>query len=206
MIDLILFDLDDTLYPRHSGIMEQIRIRIHDYVRTHLGLSDVEADRLRRHYFVTYGTTMRGLQIIHNIDPGDYLLKVHDIPLQEHIEPNPELDAVLAAIPQRKVVFTNSSREHAEGVLGILGIGHHFERIVDIRDMEYESKPQPGAYTRICDMLGVQPQACMLIEDNVNNLRPAKAIGMTTVLVDGDGPDTSVDHTLDRIEDLGVFF
>jgi putative hydrolase of the HAD superfamily len=203
MIRTILFDLDDTLYPRGSGIMEQIRELILDYVRTRLGLPLEEADALRRHYFQTYGTTMRGLQINHQIDADEFLRYVHDIPVAQYIRANPRLDAVLEALPQRKVVFTNASQEHAEAVLDALGVRRHFARIVDVRDMDYESKPQPHAYARICEMLAARPEACMLVEDNVRNLRPAKDLGMATVLVGGDGSDPSVDYAIARVEEIG---
>jgi putative hydrolase of the HAD superfamily len=205
MIRTILFDLDETLYPPRAGIMGQIRDQILEYICTRLRLPAEEADVLRRDYLHTYGTTMRGLQINHQIDPDEYLRYVHDIALQEYLQANRELDAVLAALPQQKVVFTNASREHAERVLGLLGVRRHFARIVDVRDMEYESKPQPAAYQRICDLLGVRPEECLIVEDNVRNLQPAKALGMTTVLVrDGHlGPGDGVDFAINRIEEIG---
>jgi len=205
MIRTILFDLDETLYPPRAGIMGQIRDQILEYICTQLRLPAEEADALRRDYLHTYGTTMRGLQINHQIDPDEYLRYVHDIALQEYLQANRELDAVLAALPQQKVVFTNASREHAERVLGLLGVRRHFARIVDVRDMEYESKPQPAAYQRICDLLGVRPEECLIVEDNVRNLQPAKALGMTTVLVrDGHlGPGDGVDFAINRIEEIG---
>jgi putative hydrolase of the HAD superfamily len=205
MIRIILFDLDETLYPPHAGIMGQIRDLILEYIRTRLELPAEEADALRRHYLQAYGTTMRGLQVNHQIDPDEYLHYVHNIPLQEYLQANRELDVVLASLPQEKVVFTNASREHAERVLDLLGVRRHFARIVDVRDMEYESKPQPAAYQRICDLLGVRPEECLIVEDNVRNLQPAKALGMTTVLVrDGHaGPVEGVDYALNRIEEIG---
>jgi putative hydrolase of the HAD superfamily len=204
MIGTILFDLDDTLYPRQVGIMNQIRALILQYIETRFNLSPTEADDLRRHYFHTYGTTMRGLQVHHHINPDEYLRYVHNIPLNEYLEANPRLDGVLASLPQEKIIFTNASREHAEAVLAVLGIRRHFAQIVDVRDMDYESKPQPTAYLRICELLNVQPNECLLVEDNVRNLQPAKAVGMTTVLV-GDtsqGLDPCVDHAIPCIEDI----
>jgi putative hydrolase of the HAD superfamily len=205
MIRILLFDLDDTLYPRSAGIMVEIRRLIMDYIQTQFGLSTEEADALRHEYLHAYGTTMRGLQVNHGIDPDDYLEHVHAIPLHAFLQPNPELDAVLDALPQEMIVFTNASREHAERVLEVLGIRRHFSRIVDVRDMAYESKPQPSAYRRICQLFGVSPEECLLVEDNVRNLCPAKEIGMSTVLV-GDGSQAHhrcVDHAIDRIEEIG---
>lgn len=206
MIRTILFDLDETLYARSTGVMEQIRTRILRYLQERLKLSAEEAVALQRHYHQLYGTTMRGLQLNHHIDAEEYLRYVHNIPLHKYIRPNPELAAVLTSLPQQKVVFTNASREHAEKILTLLGIRRHIARIVDVRDLGYESKPQPAAYQRICLILGVRPEECMLVEDNVRNLQPAKALGMTTVLVDGDTPDDSVDFAIERIEDIGRVF
>ena len=214
MIRCILFDLDDTLYPQQSGVMDRIRERMLCYLRSRLNLSLDEADALRRHYFQTYGTTMRGLQINYQIDTEEYLAYVHDVPLHEHLGANARLDSVLASIPETKVVFTNSSREHAARVLDLLGVRHHFERIIDVRDVDYESKPQPTAYQLACDLLGVRPEECVLIDDNTRNLHPAKALGMTTVLIrDGsaaeptytsaDPADGSADHIISCIEEIG---
>jgi putative hydrolase of the HAD superfamily len=204
MIRTILFDLDDTLYPRQAGIMNEIRALIHRYIETRLSLPPAEADALRREYLQAYGTTMRGLQVNHQIDPDEYLEFVHAIPLHEYLQANPLLDQALASIPQDKVIFTNASREHAEQVLALLGVRHHFTRIVDIRDMDYVSKPQPVAYRRICELLGIRPQECLLVEDNVRNLRPAKALGMTTVLVHhGDeSADDGIDYPIPNIEEI----
>ena len=206
MIRIILFDLDDTLYPPQAGVMDQIRNLMLLYLRTRLNLSAEEADALRRHYFQMYGTTMRGLQLNHRIDPDEFLHFVHDIPLHEYLRPNPQLDAVLGSLPQQKAIFTNASREHAEKVLGILGIHHHFARIIDVRDLDYESKPQPPAYRRACELLQADPGECLIVEDNRRNLRPAKRLGMITVLVwnGSHPPDGSVDYAIERIEEIGA--
>jgi len=209
MISYILFDLDDTLYPRHAGVMDQIRDRMLIYLRSRLNLSPDEADALRRHYFQTYGTTMRGLQINYQIDTEEYLDYVHNIPLHNYLTANARLDSVLACISETKVVFTNSSREHAAKVLDLLGIRHHFDRIIDVRDVGYESKPHPAAYLLACELLGALPEECVMVDDNTRNLHPAKALGMTTVLVlDGNDPtpesvDGDADHIISCIEEIG---
>ena len=202
MTHTILFDLDDTLYPRQTGVMHQIGLRMVDFIRAEFHLDEEQALALRRKYFVAYGTTLRGLQINHQIDANRFLDFVHDIPLEEFLGPNPRLDAVLSALPQRKVIFTNASREHASAVLAILGISRHFDRIFDIRDMEYQSKPHPSAYRRICELLSAHPEECILVEDNLRNIEPARALGMTTVLV-GDSPhDGAVDYVIPTIEEI----
>lgn len=198
----VLFDLDETLYPRHSGVMEEISARMTQYIVEHFGLSRKEAHALRRRYREEYGTTLAGLRANSCIDPQDFLTYVHDLPLGNYLAPNGDLEEVLRRIPLEKVVFTNASREHAQRVLGVLGIAYHFSRIFDITDMEYTCKPNPQAYSRLLALLGARPEECILVEDSVRNLAPAKALGMYTVLVDGEG-DANVDFVIQKITQIG---
>jgi putative hydrolase of the HAD superfamily len=203
-----LFDLDETLYPSRAGVMDEIRRLMIRYLMERLGVSREEAEALRRHYFSTHGTTMRGLQINHHIDPDEYLAYVHNIALDRFLAANPRLDEVLGGLTQSKIVFTNASRQHAERVLDILGIRRHFQQIVDVRDADYICKPEPLAYQAICDRIGARPEECLLVEDNVRNLEPAKALGMVTVLVQDGGMSPgyapAVDYVISSIEDIGA--
>jgi putative hydrolase of the HAD superfamily len=208
VIRYLLFDLDDTLYPRSSGVMDEIRRLMIRYLSERLDISEEEANTLRRHYFTTYGTTMRGLQINYHIDPDEYLSYVHNIALDRYLKANARLDEVLGSLPQTKVVFTNASRQHAGRVLDILGIRRHFDRIVDVRDLGYNCKPEPSAYQIICELIGARPEECLLIEDNMRNLEPAKALGMMTVLVPDNGTAPAgaegvVDFVIPGIEEIG---
>ena len=48
-------------------------------------------------------------------------------------------------------------------------------------------KPDPRIYTMMCEMLGVAPAACVFLDDLGPNLKPARAMGMTTIKVEN-GP------------------
>ena len=48
-------------------------------------------------------------------------------------------------------------------------------------------KPDPRIYQMMCDELGVVPQACVFLDDLGPNLKPARAMGMTTIKVES-GP------------------
>ena len=205
MIKYILFDLDNTLYSKETGLLAAIGQRIHQYIQERVGLDPVGARDLRRHYLQTYGTTLKGLQVHYNIDPDEYLAYVHDVPLGEHLKPDKALDRVLTEIQAEKIVFTNATTEHARRVLRFLGVEHHFNCIVDLRAMNYENKPQPGAYRCILDTLGARPEECLMVEDSVRNLRPAKELGMVTVLVNGSGGD-GVDFAIDDVTQVGEVF
>lgn len=202
MIKYILFDLDETLYPRVAGLMKEISRRISLYMEDKMGLDPAQVSRLRQEYYERYGTTMRGLQINYEIDPDDYLSYVHDIPLEEYIQPNGALDLVLSSIKLEKIVFTNASEEHARRVLRVLGIEHHFSRVVDIRALNYLSKPNLEAYQCILDILGASGRECLIVEDSIRNLQEAKKLGMVTILVDGK-PEEGVDFVIEDVTGVG---
>lgn len=202
-LQVLLIDLDDTVYPSDCGLMKEVGRLILRYMVERMGIPPEEAVTLRRQYYLQYGTTLRGLQEHHQVDTEDYLDFVHQIPLERYLRPDPELDAALATIPQEKVIFTNATAEHAWKVLELVGIRHHFRRVVDLRALRYVNKPDPGAYLRALALLGVPAEACALVEDSVRNLRPAKVLGMATVLVGQDGADEEeVDVAIRRLADL----
>ncbi|CAA9227529.1 MAG: hypothetical protein AVDCRST_MAG26-818 [uncultured Chloroflexia bacterium] len=180
----VLFDLDNTLYPASNGLMLSIDQRIGEFVQHLLGLSEEEALGLRRHYYAEYGTTLRGLQHHHHhVEVESYLQYVHDVALDAFLASDARLEAGLAQLNARKAIFTNSPREHAERVLEVLGIAHHFERIFDLRFFDFVAKPNPAAYARVLDEMGLAGHETMLLEDTIANLRPAKALRMTTILI-----------------------
>jgi putative hydrolase of the HAD superfamily len=197
----LLFDLDETLYPRDAGVMQAIRLRIRRYIVEIMGYTAEEADAMARRYHQEYGTSMRGLMINHGIDADHFLTFVHDFPL-DGLAPNPLLDELLARLPGEKVIFTNANRSHAERVLAQLEIRRHFSQIVDVTAVGYVSKPIPEAYLRCLSLLQARAAECILIEDVGRNLTPARQLGMITVLVDGD-PTDDADYTIDSIMDLG---
>lgn len=192
----IIFDLDDTLYPGSNGLMREVGFRIQTWLCTNLGLTWEEAIALRHAYYLRYGTTLAGLLAEHRIDARDYLAFVHDVPVEQYLQPNPALDGMLAVIPLRKAVYTNATAEYSKRVLRALGIPHHFEQIVGIEEVGLRNKPYFDSYERMLALLGTTGPQCILVEDSARNLRPAKALGMTTVLVGSDPPDENTDYVV----------
>lgn len=191
MIRYALFDLDDTLYPPAAGVLSQVGRRIERYLIERMGLSPEEARRLRTEYRDRYGTTLGGLMAHHNGDVAlaeDYLVYVHDLPIEEMLHPDRELDDILAALPWECVVFTNSDWRHAERVLAALGVRRRFSRIFDITGAGYLQKPHPKVYEHVLSSLAVDGSACLMVDDGLRNLEAAKARHMTTVWV---GPEAS---------------
>jgi epoxide hydrolase-like predicted phosphatase len=60
-------------------------------------------------------------------------------------------------------------------------------------------KPDPAVYELAVERLGLAPTACVFVDDLPGNLKPARALGMATVLHRGDAAATLAEvHTLLR--------
>jgi len=181
-IDAWVFDLDNTLYPRHVKLYEQVDKRIADYVERLLKIPPDDADALRRDYYRRYGATLRGLMVEHQVDPDDFLDYVHDID-HSALTPNPALAAAIEQLPGPRFIFTNGSRGHAEKVAAKLGLLHHFEDIFDIVSTGHLPKPHVDTYRHLIEATGIDPARTAMFEDLLRNLLVPVRLGMTTVLV-----------------------
>lgn len=177
-----IFDLDNTLYPASADLFGLIDVRMGLYIQRLLGCDPIEARRIQKDYFLHHGTTLSGLMGAHDIDPHEFLDFVHDIEMDLLREDKRLVEAV-ARLPGRKLIFTNGDAPYARRVLGKLGLAHSFEAIHDIHACAYQPKPHAHSYASMCANLGVDPKKALFVEDMARNLRPAKALGMTTVWV-----------------------
>ena len=156
MLEYLVFDLDETIYPRRSGLMQAISARISAYMVERMGLDPAKVPALRRQYWEMYGTTSRGLQLLHGLDVVDYMEYVHDLPVAAYVDADPALDVALSSLPQRKVVFTNATAAHAYAVLQAVGVLQHFDAVYDVFYAGHQGKPSLDAYQRLLSDLGVR--------------------------------------------------
>ncbi|MCF4165842.1 pyrimidine 5'-nucleotidase [Zavarzinia compransoris] len=202
-----MFDLDNTLYPASCRLFDQIEARMREFIRHHLAMDDGAAGALKRELFQRHGTTMKGLVEEHGVDPHQFLRFVHEIDLGP-LDAAPRLDDVLAALPGRKVIFTNGSRRHAERVVARLGIERHFDGIFDIVAANFVPKPEPVPYADMIAALDFDPRRATMVEDMARNLKPAADLGMATVWIPNGtdwGAQGGGDHVHHVAEDLAAF-
>lgn len=208
MINYILFDLDDTLYPTSAGMMHEINERMNTFMVDRVGIPRADVTRQRQDYWDRYGTTLRGLYIERQIDPQAFLQFVHDVNVPSYLAPDARLDAMLTQLPQTKSVFTNAPGDYARRVLNALGVARHFVNIFDINFIEYQSKPTQFAYEQVIAALPVPASECLMIDDTMRNLVPAKKLGMRTVWLASPqawqkwGGDSSADFVVQSVYDL----
>ena len=185
-VETWVFDLDNTLYPHHLNLWQQVDERIRDYVAQYLRVTKEEAFHLQKNYYRRYGTTMRGMMTEHGMKPDDYLEFVHQID-HSPLEANPALGAALEKLPGRKLILTNGTRKHADAVMQKLKIHQHFEDVFDIAAADLDPKPLPQVYQRFLARHDVDAAKSAMFEDLARNLETPHALGMTTVLVVPEG-------------------
>jgi putative hydrolase of the HAD superfamily len=178
-----IFDLDNCLYPASTGLFALIDERMGAYIQRLLGVEATEAKRIQKAHFHAHGTTLAGLMKEHGVDPHHFLEDVHNIPL-DRVGANPKLADGLGRLPGRKFVFTNGDAPYARRVLEAIGIHEQFEHLHDIHAADLRPKPQAHGYELLCARFDIDPTKACMVEDMAQNLRPAKALGMTTVWVD----------------------
>ena len=105
----------------------------------------------------------------------------------------PRMAAVLAECKKHYKVgcITNNMKKAGEGpsMAASDERARQAERVMGLFDVIVESsvegvrKPQPRIYEIACERLGVQPAQAVFLDDLGINLKPARAMGMTTIKV-----------------------
>ncbi len=197
-----VFDLDNTLYPPSARLFDQIEVRMTAFVMQALGVDRGEADRLRRHYWQLYGTTLAGLMHEHDVDPAPYLTDVHEISL-DHLDPDPALRDGIAALPGRRIVYTNGSAPYADRVIAARGLDGLFDAVYGVEHAGFRPKPERAAFETVFARGGIEPGRAAMFEDDPRNLAAPHQMGMRTVHVAPE-PDPA-DHIHHHTADLAEF-
>lgn len=201
-VETWVFDLDNTLYPPAARLFDQIEARMTAYVMQALSLPRAEADRLRADYWRLYGTTLAGLMHEHGLDPVPYLEDVHDIAL-DRLAPDPGLAAAIAALPGRRVVYTNGSAPYARRVLAARGLDRVFDAVFGVEHAGFRPKPERRAFETVFAAAGIAPARAAMFEDDPRNLAEPHAMGMRTVHV---APEAEpAPHIHHHTDDLSAF-
>ena len=194
-----VFDLDNTLYPPEARLFDQIERRMTDWVMRELGVDQTEANRLRKHYWAEYGTTLAGLMQVHGVDPEGYLHDVHDISF-DPLAPDPVLAGRIGALPGRRIVYTNGSAPYAAKVLAARGLDGLFDAIYGVEHANFTPKPERAAFETVFAKDGTEPGTAAMFEDEPRNLAAPHAMGMRTVHVAPDAhPAPHIHHHTDDL-------
>ncbi len=207
-IEYLLFDLDNTLYPKSSGLSIEIAHRMTAFVAKHLGIPPESAKQLRRKYRDSFGTTLQGLVSKTGFNnPEQFFTEVHPENVGNYIKRDPGLKSMLSEIRISKSILTNSPCEHAERVLDYLGIKDCFEHIFDIRFNNLNGKPAFELYEKVLSAIGKKPEKVLFIDDMEMYLRPFKKMGGSILLVNSstEKQDTVDIPVINSVKELPLY-
>jgi putative hydrolase of the HAD superfamily len=195
----IFFDLDNTLYPASSGVLQEMNRRIGVFCADYFGINEDDANTMRRGKHTLFGTTLQWLRVCHGLlDPEPYIKAIHPPNMEDYVNPNPQLRSFISALPEDYVLLTNSPMEHALRTLKALDLIDLFPRIWDLRRMGYRGKPHREAYEMVLGDLGLKAQETLLVDDNTANLDGFLNLGGRILPVQ----DKPVSHWMNELTEL----
>ncbi|WP_371867266.1 pyrimidine 5'-nucleotidase [Pseudoduganella guangdongensis] len=188
-----LFDLDNTLHNASHAIFPAMVEKMNAYMARVLANGEAPASpeqisAARELYWRRYGATLLGLVRHHGVDAAHFLRETHELPgLEAMIRHERGLGQLLRRLPGRKILLTNAPRDYARKVVGHMGIGRAFSDQITIESMvvhrQLRPKPSRLMLRRLMRRERLDPRRCILVEDTLDNLRSAHALGMCTVWV-----------------------
>ncbi len=179
----VIFDLDNTLYPKESGLLNQVDRQIDQFINRKLGIPESKIPKLRNEYWKKYGTTLGGVVACHRTDPEEYINYTYNVKVSDYLKPDPALVKVLSELKMKKAVFSNSPLKYVEEVLEVLQIRGFFEKIFDIHFCNYLGKPNHSSYFKVLADLGVDGKECLFIDDTPVNVLGGEEAGMASILL-----------------------
>lgn len=188
-----LFDLDNTLHDASHAIFPAIHLNMNVYIAKVLrdgGLPSeaADVDRARLGYWQRYGATLLGMVHHHQVNVDDFLREAHRFDnLTAMIRAERNLARILHKLPGRKILLTNAPRIYSRNVIRHLGLHRHFARHVPIEAMHVHGrlrpKPSKAMLRKLLSVEGLHARDCVLVEDTVENLKGAKALGLGTAWI-----------------------
>ena len=188
-----LFDLDNTLHNASHAIFPAINANMNAYMAQVLGIDGVPADpetvnAARLAYWKRYGATLLGMVRHHQVRMDDFLREAHRFDdLTSLIRAERGLGRLLQRLPGRKILLTNAPRRYSYDVMRHLGLHRHFAKHIAIESMQVHRQLRPKPSKQLLRKLlakeSVPASRCILVEDTVDNLRAAKALGMRTAWI-----------------------
>ncbi|XP_010510096.1 PREDICTED: uncharacterized protein LOC104786383 [Camelina sativa] len=221
-INCLIFDLDDTLYPLKTGLAPAVKKNIDDFLVEKFGFPESKASSLRVELFKTYGSTLAGLRALgHDVHPDEYHSFVHGRLPYGSIEPNSKLRNLLNKIKQRKIIFTNSDRNHAVTVLKKLGLEDCFEDMICFETMNPNLfgsgstttrpdehpvvlKPSLAAMDICIRVANVDPRRTVFLDDNIHNITAGKSVGLRTILVGRTEKTKDADYAVETVTEIAT--
>ncbi len=208
MINYILFDVDNTLYPASCGIGAEMIRRMNIFVSNLLGVSVEKAAEMRRDRDTAlYDSTLDWLQKKYGLkDAESFFSYIHPENLENYFPVDINLINMMKKLNLPSSVLTNSSLEHARNVTDYLQITEYFENIYDLKFNNFKGKPNMSAYENVLNALGKKAENVLFIDDIPSYLESFRKMGGNILLVDENSDYSDTDMpSVRNITDLSGY-
>lgn len=165
---------------------------------------------------VTMKTTWTALEAwFPGIDADSFLKDWYELMLarvrRDGLPLKPHADETLRQLRQQGLklaLCTSNARKVVEEYLALAGWEDAFDQVVT-GDMVQNGKPAPDIYLLGAQRLGLEPSACLGVEDSVNGVKAVRAAGLRCVMIPDVLPYTPelapyVDTLLSDLSELGA--
>jgi beta-phosphoglucomutase len=112
--------------------------------------------------------------------------------------------SMLKAMGYRMSVCSNSIRSTVQLMMDKANLSPYLDLMVSNEDVS-RPKPDPEMYCKAMAHFGLSPDECLVVEDNDNGIKAAKASGAHLLVVQ-DVSQTSIDNILGRIREIDAFY
>ncbi|NNL64780.1 MAG: HAD family phosphatase [Myxococcales bacterium] len=122
----------------------------------------------------------------HGLSARELMVRVHAA-----TEPRPAMIEAVRRIRERELLAAALTNNWvSEDGEGTGALRPYFDAFIESSVVGMR-KPDPRIYTHACEALGVAAEHAVFLDDIGRNLKPARALGMTTIKVDA--PDAALD-------------
>jgi len=208
MLEAVIFDMDGVLIDT-----EKFYMRSEQQIVAKYGI-DVPASHFTKYCGTTQDYIWQNIKDEFNLPASleqlkeiapIYLEKLFDTEGVTMIDGIPELLAELSASPLKLAVASSTKQALIHKHLSSIGLSDYFDVMESAENVKH-SKPAPDVFLKTAELLGVNPENCLVIEDSSNGVKAAKNAGMVCIAFKNPefpSQDTRLaDLEVTRIEDI----
>ncbi len=180
----LIFDMDGVLVDS-----EPLTIRAYVQAASEFGVGLDPQEYVQR--VVIEGWLIRSLFEARGGDPAEWKAlfrrktEIYSGLVESELHTMPGAVELLTELKSHGVpcaVATSASRVTMDLVLEARGLARYFDAAVTLDDVE-KQKPDPEAFLKAAELLGMPPERCIVIEDAPKGIAAARAAGMRSVIV-----------------------
>jgi HAD superfamily hydrolase (TIGR01509 family) len=209
MFNLVIFDCDGVLVDS-----ERLAIKVDALVLRKLGLHLTEAEIVERFVGTSDEVFRRGIESMLNRPlPENWEAEVEPLyreAFRRELVPVEGIREALDRISQPICVASSGSHDKMRFTLGMTGLYSYFEGRIFSATEVVRGKPAPDLFLHAAKCMGVEPEACAVVEDSALGAAAGRAAGMQVFAFSGsvtpaeklEGPRTVVFGRLAELPDL----